>query len=272
MHLLRRSPVENFRSVSVPSDRLLVNWIGQAGFVFRTADGTVLCVDPYLSNSIEKYEGLENRRMWWPAFPLERFHVDGVFLTHDHLDHTDPETIPMIEGYCKPRYFAPASSAAHLRAMGVRPEAITTFAIGQDIAFGDMRLRPVYARHTEDSVGLLLQAAGLKVYLTGDTAPCPELGLLRDEGIDVLISCINGIYNNLNVEQAVELAQTLGVGLLIPMHFGVVPANTVRPERFLNHCARTGTHHCLLQPEEHYLLGKTPATITCDHLTDGDIS
>ena len=265
MHLLRRSAVETLRSMPVPEDRLLINWIGQAGFVFRSASGTVLCVDPYLSNSIEKYEGLENRRMWWPSFPMERFDVDGVFLTHDHLDHTDPETIPMIEGFCKPRYFAPTSSAAHLRAMGVRPEAITTICVGDDITFGDMQLRPVYAKHTEDSVGLLLQAAGLRVYLTGDTAPCPELDQLRDVGVDVLISCINGIYNNLNVEQAVDLAHTLRAGLLIPMHFGVVPANTVRPERFLEHCTRTGTKHCLLTAEENYLLGKTPVGILCEH-------
>lgn len=262
MHLLRRSPVENLRNVSVPMGSLLVNWIGQAGFVFKSAGGATLCVDPYLSNSIEKYEGLENRRMWWPAFPLERFFVDAVFLTHDHLDHTDPETLPMIEGYCKPRYFAPATSAAHMRAMGIRDEAIQTIHIGDSIAFQDLRLRPVYAKHTEDSVGLLLETAGIKVYLTGDTAPCEQLGTLRDEGIDVLISCINGIYNNLNVEQAVELAQTLRAGLLIPMHFGVVPANTVRPERFLAHCAQTGANQCMLEPEEHYLLRKAGG-LTC---------
>jgi L-ascorbate metabolism protein UlaG (beta-lactamase superfamily) len=266
MHLLRRSPVETLSAVSVPQDSLLLNWIGQAGFLFKSPGGATLCVDPYLSNSIEKYEGLENRRMWWPAFPLERLRVDTVFLTHDHLDHTDPETLPLIEGYCKPRYFAPASSAAHLRAMGVREQAITTIQVGDCLYFEDIVLRPVHAEHTIDSVGLLLEAAGLKVYLTGDTALCPQMTLLRNEGIDVLISCINGIYNNLNVEQAVELAKNLQARMLIPMHFGVVPANTVRPERFLNHCARTATPNCLLEPEEHYLLRRQAAQIRCDRI------
>ncbi len=266
MHPLRQSPVESLGSAAVPQGSLLVNWIGQAGFLFKSAGGATLCVDPYLSNSIEKYEGLETRRMWWPAFALDKLQVDGVFLTHDHLDHTDPETLPLIEAYARPRYFAPPTSAAHLRAMRVREEAITEIAVGDDIAFADLRLRPVYARHTEDSVGLLLECAGIKVYLTGDTSPCEELYALRHEGIDVLISCINGIYNNLNVEQAVDLARELGTSLLIPMHFGVVPANTVRPERFLRHCAHTGTPHALLAPEEHYLLRKDGGAVRCENL------
>ena len=266
MNLLYHSPIDTLGEVSVPQGSLLINWIGQGGFVFKSAAGKTLCIDPYLSNSIEKYEGLETRRMWWPTFKMDRFIVDGVFLTHDHLDHTDPETIPLIEAYAKPSYFAPLSSVAHLLAMGVRPEALTQVKPGDSIAFHDMMLRPVFAKHTEDSLGLILEAAGMKVYITGDTCYCAELEALAGEGIDVLISCINGIYNNLNVKEAVKLTKALGAGLLVPMHFGVVPSNTVRPEYFLRHCAETGTANLLMAPEEHYLFSKEGGKVSARRL------
>ncbi len=267
MNYVFHSPVEHLSEAIVPAGRLLINWIGQAGFVFKSPGGHTLCVDPYLSNIIEKYEGLESRRMYWPSFGLERFRVDGLFLTHDHIDHTDPETLPMVEAYARPeRYYAVPSSAAHLRAMNVRSDAITEVRPGDHLTFHDMVLRPVFANHTPDSVGLILECAGLKIYITGDTCACAELLAQRDEQVDVLITCINGIYNNLNVREAVDLSVAIGAKLTIPMHFGVVPSNTVRPERFLHAAGEAGIDHIILKPEEHYLLARKGEKVVADLL------
>lgn len=270
MNFLYRSPVDRLAEAKAPAGTLLINWIGQAGFVFKSPGGTTLCMDPYLSNIIEKWEGLETRRMYWPVFNLEAFQVDGLFLTHDHIDHTDPETLPLIEAYARPeKFFAVPSSAAHLRKMRIREEAIHEVRVGDRVEFHDMVLRPVFAKHTPDSVGLLLECAGIKVYVTGDTCMCDELLAQRGEQVDVLITCINGIYNNLNVTEAAWLAKDIGAKLTIPMHFGVVPANTVRPERFLHEAGKAGLNFAVLKPEEHYLIKKNGEKVSADLLTLG---
>ena len=138
---------------------------------------------------------------------------------------------------------------------------------GDVIKFHDFTLRPVYAKHTPDSVGVILECAGVKVYITGDTAPCDELFAQKAENVDVLLTCINGIYNNLNPKEAAALSAGIGAKLTIPMHFGVVPANTVRPEFFLREMAAVERDVIVLVPEEHYLLGKDGSRVCAELLT-----
>ena len=68
-----------------------VTWLGQAGLMFETND-KIIIVDPYLSDSVEKIEPQNKRRV-----PVDEsfFDIkpDIVVLTHNHLDHTDPDTL-----------------------------------------------------------------------------------------------------------------------------------------------------------------------------------
>lgn len=58
-------------------------------------DGVRVMIDPYLSDSVAKVNPLNKRRV-----PVEEqfFDVrpDVLILTHDHPDHTDPETLDVI--------------------------------------------------------------------------------------------------------------------------------------------------------------------------------
>ena len=68
-----------------------VTLLGQGGFLFDM-NGFIVIIDPYLSNSVQKIEPHNFRRV-----PVdERFlniKPNLVILTHSHLDNTDPETI-----------------------------------------------------------------------------------------------------------------------------------------------------------------------------------
>ena len=63
-------------------------WLGQAGFLFRK-DGFKIMVDPYLSNSVERINPKNYRRV-----PVNEsfFEIkpDVMIFTHNHLDHYDP--------------------------------------------------------------------------------------------------------------------------------------------------------------------------------------
>ena len=69
-----------------------VTWITQAGLVFENEKMTVM-VDPYLSNSVaETLDPAKERRI-----PVDEsifdIHPDVIIITHEHLDHLDPDTL-----------------------------------------------------------------------------------------------------------------------------------------------------------------------------------
>ena len=67
-----------------------ITWLGQAGLLFDNGKVKIM-VDPYLSNSVEKVEPKNFRRV---PVDEELFNIEPDFMifTHDHLDHYDPET------------------------------------------------------------------------------------------------------------------------------------------------------------------------------------
>ena len=68
-----------------------VTWLGQAGLLFET-NGKIIIVDPYLSNSVEKIEPQNYRRVAVEEKFLQ-IKPNIILLTHNHLDHTDLETL-----------------------------------------------------------------------------------------------------------------------------------------------------------------------------------
>ena len=72
-----------------------VTWLTQAGLLFEGEKLTIL-VDPYLSNSVGERDGAyKNRRI---RVDEKYFDVepDVIIVTHDHLDHYDPESAERI--------------------------------------------------------------------------------------------------------------------------------------------------------------------------------
>jgi L-ascorbate metabolism protein UlaG (beta-lactamase superfamily) len=68
-----------------------ITWLGQGGFLFDY-NGFKIIVDPYLSNSVEKIEPQNYRRVVIDENFLQ-VKPNVIVLTHSHLDHTDPETL-----------------------------------------------------------------------------------------------------------------------------------------------------------------------------------
>ena len=70
-----------------------ITWLGQAGLLFDNGK-TKIMIDPYLSNSVEKYEP-KNYRIQPVNEDFLKVTPDVMIFTHDHLDHYDPETAPV---------------------------------------------------------------------------------------------------------------------------------------------------------------------------------
>ena len=68
-----------------------ITWLGQAGFLLEKGDIEIL-IDPYLSDACAKANPNSYRRT-----PLDESYLKRkpqvIVLTHEHVDHYDPETL-----------------------------------------------------------------------------------------------------------------------------------------------------------------------------------
>src|SRR4028119_1686034 len=91
-------------------ERALAFWgLGQVGVTIKGPEG-VLYVDPYLTDSDGEGGSME-RTFPPPLRPDEVTNADAVLLTHDHIDHTDPDTVlPLSAASPQARFVAPSTS------------------------------------------------------------------------------------------------------------------------------------------------------------------
>jgi L-ascorbate 6-phosphate lactonase len=236
--------MERLVNVKVEPGRVALHWLGQGGFALKAHTGEVIVVDPYLSDSASA-DGSVSRLADIPIRPKE-VHLDYLFLTHDHIDHTDPLTAPILaQNNPNAPIICPPSSAHHLTKLGVSGTRIHTAMPGQSLEFPHFTAYVIAARHTEDSVGFVFEfneegseTNNVSVYLTGDTEYDETLAAAVEEyGPDVLMVPINGRWGNMDAAQAARLAVQIGPSEVIPMHYGMFAENTADPNEFLAHLA-----------------------------------
>jgi L-ascorbate 6-phosphate lactonase len=240
---------EGIRSLNVEPGSLCIIWLGQAGFVFKTAGGQLIFVDAYLSDICAGLPGgaIAGKRIV-PA-PLEaREIMSGTWIaTHRHEDHLDDESVTIIARNAPNVHFAgPASCIRVLKEeLAVPPDRTHLLAAGEKWYGDGFSLHTVYAYHGEnepDAVGIVLESDGIRVYHTGDTSYCPE----RMEEViglepDIIIPCINGTFGNMDGIEAARLANDVGARVAIPCHFWFFVIQNTNPDgtpaTFLEACA-----------------------------------
>lgn len=197
-----------------------VIWLGQAGLLIESGDKTVI-VDPYLSNSVEKVEPKNHRRV-----PVnEDFYnirPDILVLTHDHLDHTDPETLEVyLKRYSGITVLAPQNAWKHSRTFG-NDNNYVMFNRLTEWSEGHLHFKAVYAEHSDHAaIGVIIDDGKRRLYITGDTLYNERVFKDVTEDIDVLFLPINGVGNNMNMIDAARFAKRVGARKVVPLHFGM---------------------------------------------------
>ena len=224
-------------------DQAALWFLGQAGYVLRAGEITV-ALDPYLTDSAAAVAP-ELSRCLPPPLPPEELDVDLFLVTHDHLDHLDPETIAAYRHKDTTRFVAPRFAARKLAALGVPADNLTRVDVGETVVLNGVTISGVFALPTGpevlDTLGFEVTFLnGRSVYLAGDTASCPLLLQAAPHGVEVLLVAINGKWGNLNVEQAVELTRVVGPRYVLPNHYDLMAVNSERPETFRYFCTASG--------------------------------
>ncbi len=212
-----------------------IKWLGQGGYLID-AGGAQVCVDPYLSDSLGKNKG-HTRMMEPPVTPGELV-SDIIFITHEHGDHLDAETITATK-FDRHIYMGPDKVCAGLIKLGVPQARVKPVSEGDTVRLGSAKLRAVYAEHSADALGLVIDD-DIRAYFTGDCLLTDATLNRCPKSVDVLVVCINGKWGNMSGIEAVRLAHACGAKLVVPSHYGMFPENTADPRAFCLWAERTG--------------------------------
>ena len=118
----------------------------------------LLIIDPYLSNSVEILDSQDLvRKVPIPYKPEDLKNINWILLTHEHIDHCDPHTIPLLaKGNPNAKFIGPEPVRNILRKWNIDPSNIVRL-IDKEIKLGDdINILPVPSSHPK----LLLSSDG----------------------------------------------------------------------------------------------------------------
>jgi len=248
---------EEIREAIVPDGMVSIWWLGQASFVLRTNDQTIY-IDPFLSE-------FEGRLIPPPFSPEEAPPASAVLITHDHIDHLDPETIPgLIKNSPESKFLVPNPISSQLLDIGVPSEQIIGVQPEDNVSLGSIAVHVTPAMHGESFppyaytfgdpqegyrfVGYVLEYGDTRIYHAGDTIIFDGLAdMLRKLNVDVGLLPINGrnyfreknnLVGNMDEREAVELAAEAHISTIIPMHYDMFEPNLGRPDALISYLQR----------------------------------
>lgn len=233
--------------LEVPSGMLALGALGQAGFAIK-AGGMIAYIDPYLSGTVGGAGG-PGRVVESPISPEEVTHADLLLCTHEHMDHTDVNTVvPLAAASLDAPIFVSPQGHTLLREAGIADERLVLPRLGETRTVGSMRVTAIPAAHYDFEVdaegharwmGFVIEVDGVTLYHSGDTIVIPELiAALEPFRIDLALLPINGrdyfreqeqIVGNMNVREVAALCKLLRPRVLIPTHNDMFAGNRVNP-------------------------------------------
>jgi L-ascorbate 6-phosphate lactonase len=268
-------------SLEVPPGMLALWGLGQSGFILKGGH-TVAYLDPYLTNSVDDAgyapKGSFPRQFPPPLQPPEATNAQVVFCSHEHVDHTDPQTLrPLSQASPHAVIVCSSWSRDMLVEAGIPAGRMLVPPLDEPRALAGLTFTAVPSAHYgldadpqrgHRWLGYIIELNGVSLYHSGDTILHQGLvDRLRRRRIDVACLPVNGrdfwreqrgIIGNLDGPEAAELAATIGADVLIPMHNDMFARNHANPgvlADFLDrHYPRQKYHW--LQPGELYLYVK----------------
>jgi L-ascorbate metabolism protein UlaG (beta-lactamase superfamily) len=210
-------------------------WFGHSSY-FLQVDGKRILVDPVLSGraspvsfTTKAFAGTD------PYTVADIPDIDYLFITHDHWDHLDYDTIIKMRPRVK-RVICGLGVGAHFERWGYAASAIQEGDWGDSLALGDAFTAHVLpARHfsgrgirrnlTLWASFALTTSSGYKIYLGGDSGYGPHFKEIGKKfgGFDLAV-LENGQYDkswkyvHMIPEETLQAAKDIQASLILPVH------------------------------------------------------
>jgi len=167
-------------------------------------------------------------------FKSEIHDADYIFITHDHYDHYDEESINKIikdnTTIIVPGYLKEKASKLINRVIVVEPNK--TYQV-DDIKFetvASYNINKKFHPQENGNVGYILTIDGIKYYVMGDTDRTQETDMVKT---DVCFVPIGGTYT-MDVNEAIDYINYIKPKKAIPIHYGSIVGDITLGEEFKN--------------------------------------
>lgn len=235
-----------------------IQYLGQNGFRILV-DGVVLYFDLYLSNCVYELTGTGTRNYYPPASSESITDADYYFISHEHLDHLDPQTVKRVSTASPHAVFiCPLPHIHILMELGIPENRIIGAEGYKEITIGSeadyINIFPIPEKHEEynlingshGTLGYVVKTSSLQFYHAGDALADKKLAEdLKAYGkMDIMFVPINGhdwrrlendIMGNMNYREALDLCHYVGTDLIVPMHYDLFDNNTENPAFFVDY-------------------------------------
>ncbi len=199
-------------------------WLYQSGLVIKSPGGTLVCIDPYLSDAA--FRSYQQARTVPALIDPAGAALDALVASHAHEDHLDPDSITGFMSHERARFIGPPLAVAKVLSKGVAAGRTAPVRRGTVVEVGDLSVRAVAARHpfepepAPDAVGYVVEHDGVSVYHSGDTQYDNEI-VVDTMRTSASFIAINGTAGNMNAYEAALLAWQQKTLLAVPFHYGL---------------------------------------------------
>lgn len=232
--------------------KLPVKYLGQSGWKIKFPSGTIY-IDPYLSNSVQELDAPDLVRLHPVVFPPETAtDANYILITHEHMDHCDPLTLPlMAKASPQAKFVGPWPVLQKLREWGIGEDRCTLATESwQTLAHDGIKIIATPAAHLDierdlmgrlSYIGFIIEFAGERIYIAGDT--CVKQEIIDVVGahapIHTAVLPVNehnfyrgkrGIVGNMSVREAFQFAEDISVKNVVAVHWDMFAINAAFPE------------------------------------------
>jgi L-ascorbate metabolism protein UlaG (beta-lactamase superfamily) len=203
------------------SEQTRITWLGHATFLYQTAKGTNILIDPFIEGN-PKYPKSY-------ALPAQ---IPYILLTHGHGDHI-ADVVPVAKKHGS-TVVAIYELADYVKQQGV--EKTMGMNMGGTVHLGEVAATMVDARHSSGAqddkgthyvgvaAGFVIAAPGSPVvYHAGDTNVFGDMRLIGElYQPEIAVLPIGGYYT-MSPKEGALATKLVGAKTVLPMHFGTWP-------------------------------------------------
>jgi L-ascorbate 6-phosphate lactonase len=236
--------INQIELIDLEDNQLHIYFLGQSGYVLKTKK-SIIYIDPYLSNYIEHYNGLNQvdmiRNYSSPISPLSITKCNAIICTHAHADHMDPWTINNIK--TKFDFYASIGALSKTN-IKISKKRIKLLSPNKPINIENFKVFSFHAAHYEltdnlgrpDCLSILIKWKNKSLFFWGDGIVYQgQNELLSKFKFDYFFAPINGrdkarekmgIVGNITEYELANFSNTQNIKYIIPNHYDMFNNNT----------------------------------------------
>ncbi|MCV9926559.1 MBL fold metallo-hydrolase [Flavobacterium sp. LS1R49] len=235
----RREPVDSIPSIktdlhNLPPNADVLIWFGHSSY-FMQIDGKRFLVDPVFSGNASPLPGTVSSFKGANGYTVADLPtIDYLFISHDHYDHLDYETIIALKSKVK-KVICGLGVGGHFERWGYPTDKIIEKDWNETIVLEDgFKVYTTPARHFSGRgfsknntlwLSYVLQTPSIKIYIGGDSGYDSHFAKIGEQYGPIDFAILeNGQYNlaweaiHMLPEQVLKAAQDLKTKKLFPVH------------------------------------------------------